>query len=230
MRKVKCPCIYRHFKGDFYSTMGVSKPVDMNEMCDLQNGFFAKHTESEEIFFVYEDKNGYLYHSKKVEPEEMVLYKGVYEGLGFYGRPLNMFLSKVNKEKYPNSKQAYRMEEYKLEATNCIYEDLIENLEEEIEREYMENLSSLNRSKEAILETIQASKEEGFIDTYFSTRIEFAKETKELKEYAIAGGYVRMLVFKKWMQEVIGISDVEIKIDKLDNYVVLVKAIVNHGL
>lgn len=230
MRKVNSQSVYRHFKGDFYSVLGVSKPVDTSELVNIYESFNTKHTESEKMFYVYKDNKGFLYHSKQMESEEVVLYKSLYKGVGVFGRPLNMFLSKVDKEKYPNAIQVYRMEEYKLEASIDTYKDLIENLEEEVEKEYMENLSSLNRSKEAILETIKASKEEGFTDTYFSTRIEFAKETKELKEYAIAGGCVRMLVFKKWMQEIIGISDVEIKIDKLDNYVVLVKAIVNHGL
>lgn len=110
------------------------------------------------------------------------------------------------------------------------YTDLIKNLDEVIEKEYLMNLSSLNRSKDGILQAFEDSKEDGFEDTYFSTRIEFQKQTKEVKHEAIAGGCVRMIVFKKWVQEVLGVEDVTVDIIKIDNYVTMVRAIVHHGL
>lgn len=110
------------------------------------------------------------------------------------------------------------------------YTGIIANLDEVIEKEYLMNLSALNRSKEHILQAIEDSKEDEFESTYFSTRIEFEPKTKEIKEQAIAGGCVRMLVFKKWVNEVIGIEDVDIDVIKLDNYVTIVRAIINHGL
>ena len=48
--------------------------------------------------------------------DTMVLYKALYDDLKLYVRPLNMFLSEVDKEKYPNVKQKYRFEEVKLES------------------------------------------------------------------------------------------------------------------
>lgn len=50
--------------------------------------------------------------------EEMVLYQGLYgEGLRFV-RPKNMFLSEVDREKYPNVTQKYRFELMDIESEN----------------------------------------------------------------------------------------------------------------
>lgn len=42
--------------------------------------------------------------------ELMVVYKALYGECKVYVRPLDMFLSKVDKVKYPNVKQEYRFE------------------------------------------------------------------------------------------------------------------------
>lgn len=41
---------------------------------------------------------------------EYVIYRALYDTNKLYIRPLNMFLSKVDKDKYPNIKQEYRFE------------------------------------------------------------------------------------------------------------------------
>lgn len=51
---------------------------------------------------------GIAYHSET--NEEYVVYRALENDKKLYIRPYNMFLSKVDKEKYPNVNQEYRFE------------------------------------------------------------------------------------------------------------------------
>lgn len=81
MREIETGRIYRHFKGSTYYIR-----------------YIAEHTETGEDMVVY----------SKIDLESK-------SGLGalkskVYVRPYSMFISKVDKEKYPNVTQEYRFE------------------------------------------------------------------------------------------------------------------------
>lgn len=79
-RQVQINGIYRHFKGNVYRVLGL-----------------AKHTETNETLVIYRccDIN---------------LLNGVEKYGNTYARPIEMFLSEVDREKYPDVKQQYRFE------------------------------------------------------------------------------------------------------------------------
>ncbi len=79
-RKIQIGGAYRHFKGNIYRVLGL-----------------AAHTETNEILVIYRccDLN---------------FLNDVEEYGDTYARPIEMFLSEVDHDKYPDAKQKYRFE------------------------------------------------------------------------------------------------------------------------
>ncbi len=83
MREIKPNTVYRHFKGFKAYVITI-----------------AKHSETNEDLVIYVcSSDGSIENSNHVD--------------GIYARPLSMFLSEVDHEKYPDVKQKYRFEEIK---------------------------------------------------------------------------------------------------------------------
>lgn len=50
--------------------------------------------------------------------EKYIVYRGLYGDSELYIRPIDMFLSEVDHDKYPNVKQKYRFELQNIESLN----------------------------------------------------------------------------------------------------------------
>lgn len=81
----------------------------------FEKGDVVQHFKREMLSEGERKTNKYLYeiigvatHSETREP--MMIYKALYDAGGMFARPLEMFLSEVDNEKYPDVKQKYRFE------------------------------------------------------------------------------------------------------------------------
>ena len=85
---------------------------------ELKPGTKVQHFKREIISDEERAENKYLYmilgtaiHSET--REKMMIYQALYDDKETYVRPYDMFMSKVDHEKYPDIKQKYRFEECK---------------------------------------------------------------------------------------------------------------------
>ena len=83
----------------------------------MQIGDIVRHFKWETISEEERRQNKYLYCIKNVAEytetgEMLVIYQAMYSPFKTYARPLNMFMSKVDHEKYPDIRQEHRFEEH----------------------------------------------------------------------------------------------------------------------
>ena len=85
------------------------------EQSTLRVGDIVRHFKYETLTNEEKASNKYLYviraFAEHTETKEaLVVYQALYGDFSTYARPMEMFLSEVDREKYPNIKQKYRLE------------------------------------------------------------------------------------------------------------------------
>ena len=120
---LKLNAVYKHFKHTdkdplnyLYITICTAERInDENiQINNLQSMFSIEYTEIDnkiiDIYYNKEENKFYYYDEENIIKDTLVIYKSLYDNHITYGRPLEMFIGKVDKEKYPDIKQEYRFE------------------------------------------------------------------------------------------------------------------------
>lgn len=115
-RKIQIPHTYRHFKGEKYVTLFTATYISEEESNEsmIESYTEARYTEGRGNVHIIERDNKYRYINVHTREDygELVIYKCITgKNIGrVYARPIEMFASKVDKNKYPDVNQIFRFE------------------------------------------------------------------------------------------------------------------------
>ena len=117
--------------------------------------------------------------------EKLVIYQALYGEYGVYARPLDMFMSEVDKEKYPDVKQKYRFEIIEdIAKISKLDDSSYSNVVEQDKRTKEESVSSESLGKNE-KDNEKADKDTDFGKGYFIEFLE-ADDLNTKKEILIA--------------------------------------------
>lgn len=116
MRIFKSLAIYKHFKGNYYATLGLSMPKSKEEFKSIMysmeyEGMTAKDTETNKPVTVLKVGNYYIHNKDKYGDITFALYKSLYDDTGVYARKVDMFMSEIEPKRQQEYNQKYRFEE-----------------------------------------------------------------------------------------------------------------------
>lgn len=112
---------FKHFKGKMYKYLGIvhqyNKVTPYTSSSEIELYDNAIHTETDEMLTIWTDVSSstsdrflFTINKNNDNEEDLVLYQAEYGENLCYLRPIDMFLSEVDRSKYPDVKQQYRFE------------------------------------------------------------------------------------------------------------------------